>query len=378
MSYYPAGKKCKLDSIWAGPYLAVATLGWTVGIQQHPDEPVIFIHCQDVKKIPQPSGVQSWITIPPPGGTPAVPMLGASTVAHTSQDSPSVTALPPDEGVELADVESVRDVWSVLRHSEIIHASVLSEGGWRSPLTDSVFPEASPFTTAAIRIDNSSALHPFFPHKSDVGPVRLMTIAHAFNYRMALLRDGVKSAVHLGKSRKPEGCFLVNSDIPRGKQVTVMFQIVSTMVLELPSFLEELENLRGVPPNVQLPDEPWGHNNHEDVDCGCQTSDWTAAYVHDLTVNGQGSVHPSETGVTSTCYTVLNGHSRIEPSSERGRPGLVLFISDRPGAYGHLLLTVYVRWRTGVLVSSDWLRPVMRGGWRAGFPDHRRCSADVS
>ena len=98
MRYYPSGKKCKLDSIWTGPYLIVATLGWTVGIQRHPDEPVIFIHCQDVKKIPQPSGVQSWITIPPPGGAPAVPMLGASTVAHTSRDSPSVTALPPDGG----------------------------------------------------------------------------------------------------------------------------------------------------------------------------------------------------------------------------------------------------------------------------------------
>ena len=70
---------------------------------------MIFIHCQDVKKIPPPSGVQSWLTFPPPGGTPAVPMLGASTVAHTSRDSPSVTALPPDEGVELADVDSVRN-----------------------------------------------------------------------------------------------------------------------------------------------------------------------------------------------------------------------------------------------------------------------------
>ena len=106
MCYYPAGK---LDSLWTGPYLIVATLGWTVGIQRHPDEPVIFIHCQDVKKIPPPSGVQSWLTIPPPGGTPAVPMLGASTVAHTSRDSPSVAALPPVEGAELADVDSVRN-----------------------------------------------------------------------------------------------------------------------------------------------------------------------------------------------------------------------------------------------------------------------------
>ena len=63
---------------------------------------------------------------------------------------------------------------------------------------------------------------------------------------------------------------------------------------------------------------------------------------------------------------------------ERGRPGLVPFVSDRPGAYDRLLLTVYVRWRTGLLVSSDWLRPVTRGGWRAGFLDRGRGSADVS
>ena len=55
-----------------------------------------------------------------------------------------------------------------------------------------------------------------------------------------------------------------------------MFQIVSTMVLELPSFLAELEELRGVSPNVHLQCEPWGHINHEDVDCECQTSDRTA------------------------------------------------------------------------------------------------------
>ena len=107
MRYYPAGKKCKLDYLWTGPYL-------------------IFIHCHDVKKIP--SGVQSWNMIPPPGETPAVPMLGASTVAHTSQDSPSVTALPPDEGLELADVDYVRDGRSVSRYSENIYDSVLSVG----------------------------------------------------------------------------------------------------------------------------------------------------------------------------------------------------------------------------------------------------------
>ena len=205
-----------------------------------------------------------------------------------------------------------------------------------------------------------------------------MTIAHAFNYRMAVLWDGVKSAVRVGRSRKAEGCFLSNSDIPWGQQVAVMFQIVSTMALELPSFLAEMEDLRGVSPNVHLQCEPWGHNNDEDVDCECQTSDRTAAYVHDLTINGRGFVHSPDAGVASTCYTRSNGHLCIEPSWERGRPGLVPFVSDRPGAYGSLLLTVYVRWRTGLLVSSDWLRPVTRGGWRAGFLDRGRGSADVS
>ena len=49
-----------------------------------------------------------------------------------------------------------------------------------------------------------------------------------------------------------------------------------------------------------------------------------------------------------------------------GRPGSVLFVSHRPGAYGHLLLVVYVRWKTGLLVASDWLRPVTLGEGAGG------------
>ena len=64
---------------------------------------------------------------------------------------------------------------------------------------DSVSPEESLFAVPAFRFDDTSALHPFFVHKSDTGPFRLMTIVHAFNYRMAVLRDGVKSAVRVGR-----------------------------------------------------------------------------------------------------------------------------------------------------------------------------------
>ena len=233
---------------------------------------------------------------------------------------------------------------------------------------DSMSPGDTPFAVTALRIDDTCILHPFFLHKLDADPVRLITIAHAFSYPMAVLRDGVKLAVRVGRSRKAEGHFPTGSDIPWGQQMAVMFQIVSTMVLELPSFLATLEDLCGVSPNVHLDYEQWGHMDHEDEHCCCQSSDRMAAYVHDLAIDGRELVNSPDTGVAYLCYTRTNGHLCIDPSWERGSPGLVPFVSDRPGAYGRLLLTVYVRWRTGLLVSSDWLRPVTRA---AGGPASR-------
>ena len=74
-------------------------------------------------------------------------------------------------------------------------------------------------------MDVTSNLHPFFTHRLDVGPIRLATIAHAFNYRVAVLRDGVNSAAQVGRSRKAEGRILDDTDISWGQQVAVMFQI---------------------------------------------------------------------------------------------------------------------------------------------------------
>ena len=123
-------------------------------------------------------------------------------------------------------------------------------------------------------------------------------------------------------------------------------------------------------PNVQLTFEPWGHDNHEDVDCECQASDRTAAYVHDLTVNRRGPVDSSDSEVASNV--------RPEPDWRKSLPGLVPFVSCRPGAYGRLLLTVMNGGGRACWLSADWLRPVTRGGWRAGVPDRGHGSADVS
>ena len=95
-----------------------------------------------------------------------------------------------------------------------------------------------------------------------------------------------------------------------------MFQIISTMVLELPTFLGELEELSGMSPNVQLNSEPLGHDNHEDVDCECQTSDRTAAYVHDLTISKWEPADSPDADMASNI--------RPEPDWKKSPPGLVL------------------------------------------------------
>ena len=92
-------------------------------------------------------------------------MLGASTVAHTSRDSTSVTALPPDEGVEMADVDSEQNEQSMSRYRGSIHTGTPSEGGRSSLMTGSVGPPAILFASLVIKIDDTSVLHPFFPQK---------------------------------------------------------------------------------------------------------------------------------------------------------------------------------------------------------------------
>ena len=135
--------------------------------------------------------------------------------------------------------------------------SLMDVDGSRMGSSSSVSSAGMPFSASILQIDGSCVLHPFTLHKLDAGTIRLMTIAHAFNYRMAVLRDGVKSAARVGRSRKAEGHFLTDTDL-------------------------------------------------------------------------------------------------------------------LPGAYGRLLLTVYVWWRTGVLVPSDWLRPVTQA---AGEPASRNVCA---
>ena len=104
----------------------------------------------------------------------------------------------------IADVNSNHSVSSSLDPSGLSRLDVTS-----APLITVPFP----VERRAVRIDSSCVIHPFYIHKMDSGPVRLMTIAHAFNYRVAVLRDGVWSAVRVERSLKVETCFLKDVNI---------------------------------------------------------------------------------------------------------------------------------------------------------------------
>ena len=195
------------------------------------DSPIVLIHCQDLKKVPRPGGM-SWIEAPRLEGAPTVPVLGASTMARTSQGSPSVAVLPPYEGAVLADVDSVGCAGSLSgSRADGPNASGMDVSS--TSLTSAVVP----FSPTVIRVDVCGVLHPFSMHKS--------------------------------------AC----DDCP---------------CLQLSAFLQGIDGLRGVSPNVQLYSEPWGHVDHSDVNCACLSSDRKAAYVHDLALMPRESLPVSE------------------------------------------------------------------------------------
>ena len=195
-------------------------------------------------------------------------------MSRTTQRSPSIAVLSPEEGAVLSEAVSVKSAQFSLdsrtcqpedSRIDVPSAALIS--------AMVIFPQD------VLLVDVISILHPFSTHWLDAGPIRLTTIAHAFNYRMAVLRDVVKSAAHVGRSRRVKGRFLDDTAIPWGHQVAVMFQIVSALALEMPTFLHTMEKLRGVSPDVQLSCEPWGHADHNGGSCECLSSDRTGAFV---------------------------------------------------------------------------------------------------
>ena len=243
---------------------------------------------------------------------------------------------PSAEERVVAGGESTRSVCPSIDPSGPSHVDVSSA---------TLISVQSRLESKTVELDSSCVIHPFYVHKMDSGPVRLMTIAHAFNYRVAVLRDGVRSAVRVARSRKAEKCFLMDVNISWGQQVAVMFQIVSTLMEEVPDFALRMQELRGEQPRIQLLNNPWGHGEECVAKCDCLVSDRTGAYVHCLIPKiAQTGLTPldniDDSGEMATGFTFNDDCGYLGV----GRAGSIPFVSEKPGAYGRLLLAVWLRY----------------------------------
>ena len=206
---------------------------------------------------------------------------------------------------------------------------------------------------------------------------------------IAVLQDGVRLAAWVGRSRKAARLFLDDEDIPWGHQVAVMYQILCALELEVPAALLEIRRLSRVSSNIDLACEPWGHMDHCNDVCECLSSDRTGAYVHGLLLATPSRDELLASGVSPDVISSRLAEGSADDDmdlpkdeglarSDTMRLGSVPFVSHHPGAYGRLLLAVYVRCRTDLLAVSDWLRHVMRGVWRVARPITAQGLTDVS
>ena len=85
-----------------------------------------------------------------------------------------------------------------------------------------------------------------------------------------------------GTVKKSGKMFLDGCEYFMGTTGGVMFQIVSTLMEEVPDFALRMQELRGEQPRIQLLDNPWGHGEECVAKCDCLVSDRTGAYVHCL------------------------------------------------------------------------------------------------
>ena len=207
--------------------------GWAVGVQLQLDSPIILVHCQDLKKISHPSRLVLCIDVALPEGLPAPLILAPVRCAVPHR------ILPPSLLSGGVSVDSGRSSpGSLLYNPEGLVIDVSS--GTRGSVVTFLPQEV-------LLVDTTNSLHTLFVHGLDVGPICLTSIAHAFNYHVAVLRDGVKSAARVSRSRRAmDGFWRI---------------LVSHGDIRLPScfklcVLLDLESLHGLSPNVILACEP--------------------------------------------------------------------------------------------------------------------------
>ena len=103
LRYYPPAAHYKLGSPWIGPHEVVRqATGHTVGIQNDPEKPIVFVHVDDLKLCLGPQEI-SWVP-----GVPTAKSLCTSTVAFRPGSRVSDTT--PDPSVDVSGWENMNDL----------------------------------------------------------------------------------------------------------------------------------------------------------------------------------------------------------------------------------------------------------------------------
>ena len=121
--------------------------GWAAGVQLHLDSPMLLIHCQDLKNIPRPKGLVSWLPSDKSPLSAARPVLGASTVGRSTLGSASSTV--PDSRHRRPHSRTSEP------HTQVSEA----------PASLARCVGFIPGPRMSIRIADLHVLHPFFHHR---------------------------------------------------------------------------------------------------------------------------------------------------------------------------------------------------------------------
>ena len=113
-----------------------------------------------------------------------------------------------------------------------------------------------------------------------------------------------------------------------------MFQIVSTLMEEVPAFASRMRELRGEQPLMQFVNDPWGHDEKCVGECDCLVSDRTGAFVHCLVPPlDQTSSSPGDTTddlmIVKRCQQGLHLEMTVDTWASAVRDQYPLYRRDR-------------------------------------------------
>ena len=141
---------------------------------------------------------------------------------------------------------------------------------------------------------------------------------------------------------------------------------------EVPEFELVMRELQGIQPLIQLEDDIWEHGGKCGEACACLLTAERKAFVHCLIPPPISSTLIPKSG--STAVMEWQGVFHFDDCGYLGvgRPGINTICCYEAGRIRSIVIISIRTMEVGLLIHSDWIRPVTRGAWRAVQSGTRR------